>query len=306
VTPTRIQNVTQHYEATPHRTDATPFQAVQSNNQAWWTSQTMSYDWGEKNKFEKFSLPWYDEIDRRFAHDARLFAHDKQPFDRIIPFDEICGKKVLEIGCGMGLHTELMTRAGAEVTSVDLSETSVQATRTRLKLKGLAASIIQGDAESLAFEPGSFDFIWSWGVIHHSSRTAKIVRDIARILRPDGWCRIMVYNRYSGTARIALLKYHWLRMGFLYRSVDESLNMGSDGYHARHYTKDQFEDLFRAFFTDVNSLICGQDVDALLLPRGLRKLALRVVSNRWLQRAQSSRGWFLFLEAKNPISYSSP
>src|SRR5687768_16650831 len=71
-------DVTQHYEATPHRTDATPFQAVQSGNQAWWTSQTMSYDWGEKNKFEKFSLPWYDEIDRRFAHDARLFAHDKQ------------------------------------------------------------------------------------------------------------------------------------------------------------------------------------------------------------------------------------
>src|ERR1700677_2022527 len=88
-------------------------ETIQTGNQQWWTSQTMSYDWNDKVQSERFSQAWFNEIDRRFIYGARLFAHDKTPFDRIIPFDTLKGKSVLEIGCGMGLHSELLTRAGA-------------------------------------------------------------------------------------------------------------------------------------------------------------------------------------------------
>src|SRR6516164_8941923 len=90
----------------------------------------MSYDWKEKVKQERFTLSWFDEVDRRFFHAARLFATTTQPFDRIIPFSSLKDREVLEIGCGMGLHAELMVRAGARVTAMDLSPTSVESRGT--------------------------------------------------------------------------------------------------------------------------------------------------------------------------------
>ena len=95
-----------------------------------------------------------------------------------------------------------MAAAGAEVTAIDLSSTAVEATSRRLALRGLRAQVLQCDAENLPFTAGGFDFVWSWGVIHHSSRTARVVREIARVLNRSGACRIMVYNRDGMPARI--------------------------------------------------------------------------------------------------------
>lgn len=284
-----------------HRKDATPFESLQSGNRSWWTANTMSYDWKDKVKLERFSLPWFDEVDRRFIHSARFYGAEAKPFDRILPFSALKDREVLEIGCGMGLHTELMVRAGARVTALDLSPTSVEACTTRLRLKGLTAEVRHGDAEELPFPDKHFDFVWSWGVIHHSSRTARIVRGIARVLRPEGECRIMVYNREGMATRIAFIKDHLLKGGFLRGSFDQTLNQQSDGFSARYYTKDQFEDLFRAFFRDVSSEICGQESDSMPLPRFLRRWALPLVSEAWLRRRQARCGGFLFLRAQQPF-----
>jgi hypothetical protein len=74
----------------------------------------MSYDWTDKIDKEQFTDTWFNEIDRRFVHGARLFAHDRQPFDRLIPFEQLKGRDVLEIGCGMGFHSELMFEGGGQ------------------------------------------------------------------------------------------------------------------------------------------------------------------------------------------------
>ena len=111
----------------------------------------MSYDWKQKIGTNRFSREWFDEIDRRFIHAARLFAHDRLPFDRIIPFERLRGRKILEIGCGMGLHTELISHCGGDLTAIDLSETSVLATRTRAELKNLKYVVLHMDAEKLEF-----------------------------------------------------------------------------------------------------------------------------------------------------------
>lgn len=284
-----------------HRTDSTPIDAVQTGNRAWWITNTMSYDWKDRVRSERYSAAWFDEVDKRFVHGARLFAHRDRPFDLIIPFDRLAGRSVLEIGCGMGLHTELMVRAGAEVIALDLSDTSVEATRRRMAVRGLTADVQQGDAETLPFPDRHFDFVWSWGVIHHSSRTGRIVREIARVLRPDGDCRIMVYNREGMSARVAFVKDHLLKGGVFRSTFDQTLHHSTDGFSARFYPADQFEDLFRAFFRDVSSTVCGQDADAVPLPGFLRRVALRLVSEKWLRRRQERRGSFLFLQASNPF-----
>lgn len=273
---------------------------VQSGNQAWWTDNTMSYDWKDKIGTERFTLPWFAEADERFIHVSRLFATDTIPFDRIIPFNEIAGRRVLEIGCGMGLHSELMARAGADLNAVDLSPTSVAATRRRFELKKLPGTIQQADAEHLPFPDASFDFIWSWGVIHHSSRTGRIVREIRRVLKPSGSCRIMVYNRSGVIVPLTFIKDHLLKGRFLKQDFDATLLASSDGFTARFYTEDQFADLFRTFFGEVQTRIYGLDADAIPLPRHLRKIALKLVSENTLKRRQSADGAFLFLTARHP------
>jgi 2-polyprenyl-3-methyl-5-hydroxy-6-metoxy-1,4-benzoquinol methylase len=281
------------------RTEQMPPEQVQAGNQRWWKDNPMAYDWRGELAPARFSREWFDAIDERFLFGSRLFATRDRPFDRIMPLDALPGRRVLEIGCGMGLHTETMVRAGAVVTAVDLTSTAVEATTQRLALKGLEATVTQADAERLPFADERFDFVWSWGVIHHSARTARIVREIARVLAKPGSCRVMVYNRDAATTKIAFVKDHILGRGFLRGTFDETLYRTTDGFSARYYVREQFEDLFRAYFRDVESEICGQDVDAIPLPRQLRRLVVRVVPRAYLERAQARRGAFIFLKAAN-------
>jgi SAM-dependent methyltransferase len=200
----------------------------------------------------------------------------------------------------MGLHTQTLASAGADVTAVDITSTAVEATTSRLALQGLHANVLRCDAENLPFAAGAFDFVWSWGVIHHSSRTARIVREIARVLNKSGSCRVMVYNREGMPARISFVVDHILQGGFLRRSFEETLYRSTDGFSARFYVREQFEDLFRAFFNDVSSEICGQESDAIPLPSRLRRWVLAVVPDSYLVRAQAKRGAFLFVKASRP------
>ncbi|MEP7031689.1 MAG: class I SAM-dependent methyltransferase [Pseudolabrys sp.] len=278
------------------RTDRQDLEAVQAGNRRWWTDHTMSYDWNDKIGAEKFSRAWFDDIDSRFIEGARLYGHDQTPFDRIIPFAALSGKSALEIGCGMGLHSELMAKAGAKVTAIDISDTSVEATRQRAALKGFSCDVRQSDATRLDFPDASFDFVWSWGVIHHSAYTARIVKEIHRVLKVGGETRVMVYNLEGMPAYMTMLrKYSW---GFWAgKSLDESLWGGTDGFSARHYTKDQLADLFNAFFSSSSVEVYGQEADAIPLPRRLRALVRPLFSDKSLKRLASQRGAFLHITA---------
>jgi 2-polyprenyl-3-methyl-5-hydroxy-6-metoxy-1,4-benzoquinol methylase len=282
------------------RTASLGVESVQQGNKQWWTDNTMSYDWHNEIGAPRFSAEWYDAIDQRFIESARLYGTDQRPFDRIIPFDRLNGADVLEIGCGMGLHTELMARAGARVTAVDLSPTSVESTTRRLALKGLPGRVLEGDAEKLPFPDQSFDFVWSWGVIHHSSRTGRVVREIARVCRPNAEVRVMVYNRNGAWAYSILVRDHLLKRRFLHHSFEETLYHSSDGFTARFYVREQFEDLFRTFFENVSSELMGQESDVVPLPRQLRKLALKLLPEPYQRGAQAKRGSFIFLTAQRP------
>lgn len=270
---------------------------IQTENRAWWTRNTMSYDWNDRIGLERFSEQWFEEADRRFIHGARLFAHGGKPFDRIIPFDAIRGRDVLEIGCGMGLHTELIARAGARVTTVDISDTSVEATKRRLALRGLAATVRQMDARTLDFPDASFDLVWSWGVIHHSAQTAVILREIARVLRSPGEARIMVYN-LNGMSAYASIVRDYLFGFWRGRSIDDGLWKRSDGYMARHYSKDSLSDILSLFFTTTEIRSVGQDADAVPLPRQVRPLVLRMMSHEGVAQRANARGSMLFAVAR--------
>jgi len=277
-------------------------EVVQTGNRQWWNEHPMNYDWRSELRVEKYSREWFDAIDARQVHGHRLFATDRQLYDRLMPIDQLRGKRVLEIGCGMGLHTETLIRAGADVTAVDLTPAAIEATTRRIALKGLQARVMEADAETLPFADSSFDFVWSWGVIHHSSRTTRIVRQIARVVAPDGETRVMVYNREGTWARAYFMRQHLLRGKFLRQTFDETLWSCTDGFCARYYVREQFEDLFRGFFDEVSTEICGQEEDALPLPRVLRQALVHFVPDQYMRQAQARRGSFIFLKARQPMA----
>jgi 2-polyprenyl-3-methyl-5-hydroxy-6-metoxy-1,4-benzoquinol methylase len=276
---------------------------VQRGNRSWWSENPMTYDWHSNNRLAHGTREWFDEIDRRFVASSRPYLTSQRPFDRIMP-DDLRGQKVLEIGCGMGLHSLELARRGAEVHAVDLTDVAVDVTRARMKEFGMDAEVRCADAESLPYANQTFDFVWSWGVIHHSARTARIVREIARVLKPHGEVRVMVYNRAGRIARLVLFRHYLLGGEFIRYSSDETLWRWSDGFSARFYHREQFEDLFRGFFEEASSVVLGQEVDVVPLPRRVRGMIAPQIPGQRKLAVASRVGGFLFLTASSPLGWT--
>lgn len=116
-------------------------------------------------------------------------------------FERWRGKKVLEIGCGIGTDTINFARAGAQVTTVDLSEKSLELARRRAAVFGLEDRIrfCPGNAEQLStfVPPEPYDLIYSFGVIHHTPHPDAVLEQLRQYARPGTTVKIMVYHRRS-------------------------------------------------------------------------------------------------------------
>ncbi len=232
-------------------------EALKSNSKRWWSEHSQDYvpegkssHIGAKQELNDGDfLNYLNEIDKNFYEQAYFAQKRGAPlFSELIPIDFIKNKKVLEIGCGLGSHAEALSKAGAILTTIDISQTSVDMTLRRLALKGLSADIIVADAEQLPFDDASFDYIWSWGVIHHSPNTIACANEIARVLKPGGRLGIMLYHDHSLYNWInVIFRYGILRGKLLKMSIAELHNRYTDGKYiggaplAKYYSKKQIK-----------------------------------------------------------------
>lgn len=117
-------------------------------------------------------------------------------------FERWAGKRVLEIGCGIGTDAVNFARAGAHYTAVDLSANSLAIARQRFAVYGLEGRFINGNAECVGdmLAGESFDLIYSFGVIHCTPDQRAVVAGARKLIAAGGELRIMVYARDSWKA----------------------------------------------------------------------------------------------------------
>lgn len=214
--------------------------SAQDKNKGWWEELPMTYvDW-EKTERTLSRKEQFENLRRVFL-DSNPWLRDE--------FDFGCckGKSVLEIGCGTGVASCLFAAAGAKVTAIDLTAKAVEMARAGAGHFNLQMEIRQMDAERLDFPSESFDYVFSWGVIHHSAHTENIVREIRRVLKPGGEGLLMVYHRnslrYYGRGFQWLLLRGKIFQGFSLKSVQSFF---TDGYYHRHFTRTEFRSFLNA------------------------------------------------------------
>lgn len=280
----------------------------------WWSSHSQDYvSPGEIDHLGVSEMIHDDEL-RKFLHkiDTNFMldgyfaqSRGKPLFSKLLP-QNMHGKKVLEVGCGLGAHTEAMCKLGAIVTSIDIAPMSVAITKRRLVLKNLKAEVIEGDAENLPFPDSYFDYVWSWGVIHHSPNTVQCAQEIARVLKPGGGLGIMLYNRNS--------LYNWFNVVFRYgilqaklmkMSLQDLKNRYTDGkalsgaplskyYSAREIRENLFPDFF------INKQIAYEQKHAVsfMVPVKYRRRFEFLIPDGFYTKIWSKFGFLLFTEAR--------
>jgi 2-polyprenyl-3-methyl-5-hydroxy-6-metoxy-1,4-benzoquinol methylase len=148
------------------------------------------------------SRQYFDEVEAR-----KYFVEAHIP--RLAEFECWRGKRVLEIGCGIGTDTVQFVRAGAQVTAVDLSSASLELARRRMEVYGLDATLIQANVEELSnvVPVEKYDLVYSFGVLHHTPHPERAFAELRKYMDAESELRIMVYNRWSWKALGIFLRY---------------------------------------------------------------------------------------------------
>lgn len=199
-------------------------------------TQFTGLEWGSKE--------FFDEVER--------FRYASQPFmDSLMGFNTFRGKKLLEIGCGLGTDLLQFARGGAVVTGVDLTPRSIELVKRRFDLYRVKVEALVADAEHLPFADESFDVVYSFGVLHHTPDTQQAVNEVYRVLKRGGSIIIMLYHKTSlhyalGTPLHAL---HRLS-NFRGKTAGEDwvrIYDGADNPLGKAYSKSELRRMFRSF-----------------------------------------------------------
>lgn len=136
---------------------------------------------------------------KAFFDDLDEYRFDKLRYlPELVDFNGFKGRRLLEVGCGIGTDLTRFARGGALVTGVDLSETAIGLAQANLALHGLSAEELRvANGEALPYGDGVFDVVYGHGVLQYTADPARMVRECHRVLRSGGEAIFMVYNRVS-------------------------------------------------------------------------------------------------------------
>ena len=237
---------------------------------------------------------------REFFDSVERYRYEKYApwMPRVMGFDQFRGSRLLEIGCGMGTDLLQFARGGARCVGVDLTPRSVEITRHRFALYGVDGAFMLADGERLPFASGSFDVVYSNGVLHHTPDTAGAIREVHRVLRPGGTAKVMLYHRNSLNYWVEIV----LRRGLLggeflrRRSAEEIMSrvIEFSDHDARPLVKVYSRKQARALFAQFSEAT----VEVEQLTKEELRLLAPLVSERLFKKLGNRVGWNVIITAK--------
>jgi ubiquinone/menaquinone biosynthesis C-methylase UbiE len=194
------------------------------------------------------SLEFFEEVERHRYQEYAPWMHE------VMGFDRYAGRRLLEVGCGMGTDLLQFARGGAICTGVDLTPRSIEISRHRFQLYGIPGSFLVTDGERLPFPDNTFDVVYSNGVLHHTPDTAAAVQEIHRVLKPGGIAKVMLYYRHSFNYWGEIILHRGLLRGALLRGQTPEQIMGRFVEYGddteplvKVYSRSQARELFQPF-----------------------------------------------------------
>ena len=174
----------------------------------WWAEYPMTYGYehgfatytkedGTVVELEIGTREFFEFADKTFYNWNQSKHNEKGYFGRIFDYDKYVGKPVLEVGCGMGCMAMNWANHRARITAVDLNPVAVSTAKKRFEIFNLDGDIREADGEELPFEDNTFDYVYSWGVLHHSPNTKKSIAELYRVMKRGARAGIMLYHRRS-------------------------------------------------------------------------------------------------------------
>lgn len=161
-------------------------------------ADSFGYQW------QRFQRTQLDQADRSLSEEDFARKTGLTPQD-------MKGKLVLDVGCGMGRFAEVVTRWGARVAGIDFSAAAEVAARNLSDREFVA---FQADVFALPFAPETFDCIYSMGVLHHTPDCEKAVKVLPQYLKPGGTLAVWLYSGYN----------KWYRFSDQYRKITHRIS----------------------------------------------------------------------------------
>jgi len=163
----------------------------------------LNADPAELAKFSDLAHRWWD-LEGEFRP-----LHQINPL-RLAWINSLCllsDKKVLDVGCGGGVLSDAMARAGAHVTGIDLSSKALRVAQLHaLEAQTPNVTYREVSAEALAEEqPGTFDVVTCMEMLEHVPDPASVVRACSALVKPGGWVFFSTLNRNPKSFLLAIV-----------------------------------------------------------------------------------------------------
>jgi len=266
-------------------------EALKAQVQEFWNRSSCGEVYAEGDTFPQ-QLERQGQVRYDLEPDLRAFAKFPEGRDR----------DVLEIGVGMGAdHLEWAKSGPKSLIGIDLTDRAVELTRARLAFYGFASEVQVGDAEALPFADNSFDLVFSYGVLHHTPDTAQAIREVHRVLRSGGTCRVMIYHRHCMVGYML-----WARYGLLalrpFRSLAEIYAQHLESPGTKAFTVQEARWMFSDFssFAVDTKLSLGDLLQGAVGQRhrgGLLTVAKRLWPRWFIKKFLRNHGMAMMIEA---------
>ena len=124
---------------------------------------------------------------------------------RRINYAGYAGRRVLDVGCGLGTDTARFAAGGAIVTGIDVAERAIEMAERNFAQRGLTGSFEVMNGEAMRYADQSFDLVYCHTVLQFTANPEQLVSECIRVLKPGGTLILMAINKYSWLYALHLL-----------------------------------------------------------------------------------------------------